>query len=327
MLAYDWIEQAEERIRSAIRQTPLTYDTELNLYLKWENRQITGSFKARGAINKVLSMAPREREKGLVTASAGNHGQGVALAGKKYGIPVIVFCSINAIPTKVEAMRSLGAEVRLIEGGYGNAEQVGLDYAAATGMIWISPYNDPQVIAGQGTICLEVLKDNRNLRSATWLVPVGGGGLISGIGAALKRESQVGVLIGVQPEASAFFNAIYHRGDLENVDDRPTLADGLSGPVEENSMTIPLVKKMVDEFILVSEDEIIGGISAAWQRYGEVIEGSAAAALAAVLYGKVSLRPAVVIISGGNIQPEVHAEIINRLGRRQGAGQSWEDLQ
>jgi threonine dehydratase len=216
---------------------------------------------------------------------------------------------------KVDAMRSLNAEVRLIEGGYGDAEQAGLAYADAKGLAWVSGYNDLQVIAGQGTIGLEILKENESLRSAVWLVPVGGGGLISGIGAALKHESADIRLIGVQPEASAFFNAIYRHGNQENVADNPTLADGLAGPVEENSLTIPLVKEYVDDFILVSEDEISQAISTAWYRYGEIIEGSAAAPLAAVLSGKIDLNPAVVIISGGNIQPEVHAEIINRFSR------------
>ena len=312
MLPYQWLEQAEERIRSSIRQTPLTYDSELNLYLKWENRQITGSFKARGAINKVLSLADWERRKGLVAASAGNHGQGVALAGKKFGVPVIVFCPRNTVQQKVDAMRSLDAEVRFVDGGYGDAEQAGQIYASAAGLAWISPYNDPQVIAGQGTIGLEILKENESLKSAAWLVPVGGGGLISGIGAALKHGPSDGRLIGVQPEASAFFNAIYKRGDQENVEDRPTLADGLAGPVEENSLTIPLVNQYVDDFVLVSEDEIAQAISTAWHRYGEVIEGSAAAPFAAVLSGKIDLRPAVIVISGGNIQPEVHAEIIDQ---------------
>lgn len=324
MLPYDWIEQAEERIRPSIRQTPLTYDSDLNLYFKWENRQVTGSFKARGAINKVLSLAPWERDKGLVAASAGNHGQGVALAGKNFEIPVIIFCPSGAVKHKVEAMRSLGAEVRFVEGGYGEAERAGLVYAASTGLVWISPYNDPQVIAGQATIGLEILIEDGSLKSIPWLVPVGGGGLISGIGAALKHSSQEGRLIGVQPEASAFFYAIYHRGNQANVEDRQTLADGLSGPVEENAITIPLVKQTVDDMILVSEDEIAEAITVAWYRYGEIIEGSAAAPLAAVLSGRTNLQPALIVISGGNIQPEVHAEIINRSYAKNGDEKFWE---
>lgn len=316
MIPYSWLEQAADRIAPHIQKTPLIYDAEQQIYLKLENQQVTGSFKARGAINKVLTLQDWERQNGLITASAGNHGQGVALAGKLVGAEVIIFASEHAVQPKVEAMRALGAEVRLVSGGYGEAEEAGLAYAASSGSTWISPYNDGQVIAGQGTVGLEVLEQLAGLPDSAWVVPVGGGGLISGIGAAIKTDtiekSSGRKLIAAQSEASAFMHAIFTRGTQDEAVDLPSLADGLAGPVEANSITIPMVRRFVDEFILVSEEEIGEAIAYAWKQYEQKIEGSAAAALAAVLSGKVATRPAIVIISGGNIQAEVHAEIIAR---------------
>ncbi len=308
MIPAEWLDQAALRIAPHIRRTLLTNDAELNLYLKWENQQVTGSFKARGALNKVLSLQPWERQAGLVTASAGNHGQGVALAGRLTGAPVIVFASAHAAPVKLEAMRALGAEVRLVEGGYDEAERTALRFAAESGRTWVSAYNDGQVIAGQGTIGLEMIADLPPDAAPTWLVPVSGGGLIAGIGAALQRLSPRPRLVGVQAEASAFMHALFYRGTQEGVPDLPTLADGLSGAVEPGSVTIPLVKELVDEIILVNEAEIERAVAFAWRRYQQRIEGSAAVVLAAVLSGKVK-GPAALVISGGNIQPEIHAAI------------------
>jgi threonine dehydratase len=301
----EWLDQAVLRISPHTRRTLLTNDAELNIYLKWESRQVTGSFKARGALNKVLSLEPWESAAGLVTASAGNHGQGIALAGRQISAPVLVFASNHAVPAKIEAMQQLGAAVHLVQGGYDVAEGVALKYAAEHKNTWISPYNDGQVIAGQGTIGLEIAQDLMPESEQTWVVPVGGGGLISGIGAALERFFPRPRLVGVNPQASAFMHSLYHRGSQHDVPDLPTLADGLAGAVEEGSLTIPMVKKYVTDMITVTEDDIGHAVVYAWEKYKERIEGSAAAALAAVITGKVK-PPAVVIISGGNIQPEVH---------------------
>jgi threonine dehydratase len=311
MIPVEWLNQAVERIAPHIHRTPLSYDSQNDLYLKWENHQITGSFKARGALNKVLSLQDWERQRGLVTASAGNHGQGVAFAGKLCGMRVIVFASEHATPSKVEAMQTLGAEVRLVPGGYGEAEQAGLQYAARSGATWVSAYNDGQVIAGQGTLGLEILEQWKDTRLPTWVVPAGGGGLIAGIGAAICMASSGGAkLVAVSSDASPFLHGLYHTGSQEGIVELPSLADGLAGPVEPGSITIPLAQKYIDEFVLVTEDEIHNAIAFTWQCYKERIEGSAATALAAVLYGKISARPAIVVLTGGNIQPEVHARII-----------------
>jgi threonine dehydratase len=308
-MPFEWLEQARVRIEAHIRRTPLTYDSQRKIYIKWENHQLTGSFKPRGAFNKVLSLEPWEREAGLVAVSAGNHGQGVALAAQASGAQVEVFVPEHAVPKKVEAMRALGVQVYFVKGGYADAEAAGRAYALENQKTWISPYNDGQVIAGQGTIALEVLDQlPENVRA--WLVPVGGGGLISGVGAALKNVSPRPRLIGVQSEASAFAYNLFQRGTQAGVADLPTLGDGLSGAVEADSVTIPLMREFVDDILLVSEEEIGQAIAFAWHEYGETIEGSSAVTLAALLTGKVAERPALAVITGGNIQPEVHAQIL-----------------
>ncbi|RME88297.1 MAG: threonine/serine dehydratase [Anaerolineae bacterium] len=314
MIPDEWLDEAATRIAPYIQRTPLTFDAARNLYLKWENHQVTGSFKARGALNKVLALEEWEREAGLVTASAGNHGQGVALAGKLTRAPVTCFVSEDAVPTKVEAIRSLGAHIETVPGGYHEAEAAGIRYAAEHGQTWVSAYNDGHVIAGQGTLALEVLTERPETARATWLVPVSGGGLIAGIGVALARLSPKPPLLGVQAEASAFMHSMYYRNTQEGVPDLPTLADGLAGAIEENAVTIPMVRRLVDDILLVSEEEIAQAIAFAWHTYGEKIEGAGAVGLAAILSGKVTARPAVVIVSGGNIQPEVHARIVQRPG-------------
>jgi threonine dehydratase len=316
MIPIHWIQEAANRISPFIVETPLTVDPEFNFFLKWENHQVTGSFKARGAFNKILILEEWERNAGLLAASAGNHGQGVALAGKTFKIPVRIFVSAEAVPTKIEAMRSLGAEVILVPGGYGDAEKVALAQAIESDATWISPYNDGQIIAGQGTTALEIIHQlaaypDFDMRSATWLVPAGGGGLLSGIGAVLSTLPDRPKLVGIQAKNSPFTHSIFHTGSQESITDSPTLADGLSGPVEPNAITIPLIRSYADDFLLVSEDEIRKAIIFAWERYGECIEGSAATALAAALFKDIS-KPAVVILSGGNTDPDSHKQIIKQ---------------
>ncbi|HEX9017580.1 MAG TPA: pyridoxal-phosphate dependent enzyme [Anaerolineaceae bacterium] len=319
MIPSAWIDLAARRLHGQVQRTPLTFDPELDLYLKWENRQVTGSFKIRGALNKVLALEGWEQMRGLVTASAGNHGQGVALAGKLVGAPVIVFCSNHAVPAKLAAMRDLGADVRLVQGGYEAAERAAQDFAASHQATWVSPYNDGQVIAGQATVGLEIIEQLAEQHPASLgaqspgaiIVPVGGGGLIAGIGAALEQAPVRPRLVGVQSAASPFFYELYHHGTQDGVVEQESLADGLAGAVEASSITIPLVRRYVNEFLLVTEAQVEKAVACAARKYGETIEGSAAVALAAVSDGVFHRPqgPVVVVISGGNIQPEVHARI------------------
>lgn len=311
MIPSAWLDQAKERIAPFIQKTPLSFDPVNNLYLKWENHQVTGSFKIRGALNKILTLQDWELERGLVTASAGNHGQGVAWVGKMKNTPVIVFVSNHAAQNKIQAMRDLGANIRLVDGGYAEAERAGIDFAKKTRATWISPYNDGMVIAGQGTLGLEVLESLHHPLPDVWLVPAGGGGLVSGIGCCLQSLRQRPDLVAIQSEASPFLHEIYHRGTQADVVEFPSLADGLAGPVEDGSVSVPMVKNYVNDFILVSETEIRKAIKYAWNIYHEYIEGSAAVTLAAVLSGRISTRPALVILTGGNINPVEHTQILN----------------
>ncbi len=311
MIPTEWVEEAQQRIAAHIVCTPLLHDPARGLYIKWENRQVTGSFKARGALNKVLSLQPWERERGIVTASAGNHGQGVALAGSLTHTPVEVFVAENAVLVKVQAIQALGAKIHFVSGGYPEAESAGKQYASETRKTWVSAYNDGQVIAGQGTLALEIAGQMAISADQTWLVPVSGGGLLAGIAVGLQRFASRPRLIGVQAEAAAFMHALYYHGTQAGVPDLPSLADGLTGAVEDDALTIPIIKKYVDDILLVSEDEIAHAVAFAWHTYGEKIEPSGAVGLAAVLSGKVSAASTLVLISGGNIQPDLHTRIIS----------------
>jgi len=318
VIPYEWFDRAQERIRPHTVRTPLTHDAERGLFLKWENHQVTGSFKARGAVNKVLSLEDWERTAGLVAASAGNHGQGVALAGRLTRSEVEVFVPAHAVPGKVQAIQALGGKLHFVNGGYGKTEAAALEYARESGKTFISPYNDGQIIAGQGTIALEVVQQledgfQESFRDiAAWVFPTGGGGLVSGCAAALAGLGPRPTVFGVQPEASAFTYSLFHHQTQRGVRDDPTLADGLSGAIDEGSITIPMMKELVNDIVTASEEAIERAIAHAWWSYGEMVEGSAAAALAAVLEGTSVGRPCVVIMTGGNMQRDVFEQIIAR---------------
>jgi threonine dehydratase len=315
MIPYQWFIEARVRILPHVIVTPITYDEEFDLYIKWENKQLTGSFKARGAFNKVLSLKKWERDAGLLAASAGNHGQGVALAGQIVDAPVKIFVPENAPSVKIHAIKSLGAEVVIVPGGYEDAENAALSEASQSSFTWISPYNDGHIVAGQGTIALEVIEQlkkitTRKMDNFVWLVPTSGGGLLAGISTAIDHIAPESTVIGVQSETSPFMHAIFHHGTQDNIIELPTIADGLAGPVEVGSITIPIVRNHVDDILLVNEDEIAEAIAYTWHKYGEMIEGAGAVVIAAVLSGKIKQHPIIVVVSGGNIQNEVFENII-----------------
>lgn len=342
MIPYEWIEQADRRISPYIQRTPLTHDAARDLYIKWENRQVTGSFKARGAFNKVLLLEGWERDAGIVAASAGNHGQGIALSGREVGAKVEVFVSEHAVPAKLDAMRMLGAIIHTVPGGYPEAEAAGKAYAEEQRKTWVSPYNDGQIIAGQGTLGLELSQALAPIPStlsgtrpegrgelsppplgegtgvSAWLVPVSGGGLLAGIGSSIQKQADRPRLIGVQAAVAPFMHSLYYNDTQDGIPDLPSLADGLTGEVEHGSVTIPMVKQLTDAIVLVSEEEIARAIAFAWFVYGEKVEGAGAVGLAAILSNKVEERPAVVVVSGGNMQPEVHNAILERF-----SGETW----
>ncbi len=318
MIPTEWLFEARQRINPYVRQTPITFDAGLDVYFKWENLQITGSFKARGAVNKILSLQSWERQKGLITASAGNHGAGLAYACSITKDPVHIFVPQSTPQIKINHIQDYGGIIHFIPGSYGDTERSAIDYAQQNQAIYISPYNDGQVIAGQATIAMETIEQLKENKIAAWVVPVGGGGLISGIGTAIKaklgRDSNPApLLIGIQPEASPFMYHLFKYNHQDNITELPTLADGASGEVEPSSITIPIVKQLVDDFILVTEDEIKTAIRYAWQRYQQVIEGSAALTLAAVLSNRITKRPLLLVMSGGNIQTSVYQQILEEI--------------
>ncbi|MGW8251166.1 MAG: threonine ammonia-lyase [Anaerolineales bacterium] len=315
MIPQIWFEQASQRIAEHITKSPLQYDQGNDLLLKWENLQRTGSFKIRGAINRILTLEPWERETGIVTASAGNHGLGLALAGRLVNAAITVFVSESASPIKIEAMRKYGAEIIFVPGGYGEAEQAALEFSRQNSKTWVSAYNDGQVIAGQGTLALEVLSEIEDNRHLTWIVPCGGGGLLSGIASVVKmdKRAQGHHVVGVQSVASPYMYELYRHKSQEDVREQPSLADGLAGPVEQNSLTIPIIRSYVDDMILVTEEDILNAMAVAWKRYGQRIEPSAAVSMAAVLTGKVAERPVLTVITGGNIQVDQHEELIQAV--------------
>lgn len=315
MIPQSWFIDAKSTIAPYINITPLIFDKKQDIYLKWENHQITGSFKVRGAFNKVLHLERWEQEAGLLAASAGNHGQGVALAGKMIGVPVTVYVPDNTPQVKIQAIKSLGAKLILIQGSYKDAETAALEATCTSSATWVSPYNDVHIISGQGTIALEILEqlksfDEIKTKEATWVVPTSGGGLLSGIAVVIKQLNPNSKVIGVQSDTSPFMHALFYRNSQNHVIERPTIADGLAGPVESGSITIPIIRQYVDEIILVSEDEIAQGVSYAWNHYGERIEGAAAVVFSAFLTKKIEHRPLVLIISGGNIEGNLFSKII-----------------
>jgi threonine dehydratase len=300
------VRAAQVRIGPHIRRTALRACGVKGLFLKCENRQVTGSFKVRGALNCVLSLEDAEAESGVVATSAGNHGMGIAFAARLRGCRATIVVPHDAVQKKIDGIRALGAVVEQVDGGYAAAEVEGIRLARERGAVWVSPYNDPVVIAGQGTIGVELSEDlapaDRGAQCRVY-VPVGGGGMVSGIGVALKSSLREVRVIGVQPANSSYLHEFFLGRDPANVVESPTLADGLSGPVEAGSITYDLVGDVVDEMQLVSEREIEQAMVWA-DDAGEIVEPSAAVALAAGLrdhQGTIRL----VVLSGGNVDDEL----------------------
>jgi threonine dehydratase len=312
MIPINWINDSADRLNGKIEKTSVTFDPKLNVYLKWENQQKTGAFKIRGALNKILTLAPWEQERGLVAASAGNHGLGVAYAAKLLGAKATVFIPEKTAKNKEEAIIELGAVVHKISGDYQLAENEAQTYVIKKGATWISPYNDGQVIAGQASLGIELIEQINPFDADACLCPVSGGALISGIGLAFRNSQLKMRLIGIQSKNSSYFHSLYHYGSIKDVVETKSIADGLTGGVEKNSMTIPLVRSMVDDFVLVDEDEIEQAIAYAWYHYHVVLEGSAAVPIAAVLNKKVNVKKPILILTGRNIQNETHEEICYR---------------
>ncbi|HZU11954.1 MAG TPA: threonine/serine dehydratase [Chloroflexota bacterium] len=312
------IPEARQAIEGAVYRTPLEPSPWLSeisgatVFLKEEYWQPTGSFKVRGATAAVAHLTAEQRERGVVTASAGNHGLGLAYAASRLGVQATIVTPDNASPAKISALQRF--PVRLLTGGpsYDDAERRALQLADESGAVFVSPYNDPWVVAGQGTIGVELLEDVPDL--TTVLVPVGGGGLISGIGTWLKAVRPSIRVVGVQSSASPAMEQALAAGRLVEIPILPTIADGLAANIQPGSITFPLAQKAVDEMVLVSEEEIAETIAATFQEIHVALEGSAVVGIAALRTGKLPDKEGkiAVVVTGRNIAAERLCGILAR---------------
>ncbi len=315
MLTIDSVYKAQRALKGVIRKTDVIYAPKLcegtQLYLKTENLQITGSFKVRGAYYKMSCLSTEEKKKGVIACSAGNHAQGVALAAQKNGIKAVICLPDGAPISKVEATKSYGAEVCLVEGVYDDAYQRALQLRDEKGYTFVHPFNDEQVIAGQGTIGLELMEQIQDLDAV--LVPIGGGGLISGIAYTIKTINPAVKVYGVQAKgAPSMKNAVEH-GEVEALPSVSTIADGIAVK-EPGNLTFEICSKYVDEIVTVSDDEISAAILALMEQHKLVTEGAGAVAVAAAMFNKVDLKgkKAVCVLSGGNIDVTILSRVIKR---------------
>jgi threonine dehydratase len=301
---------AEKRIRPHIRETRLDYSpyysalAGADIYFKLENLQHTGSFKARGAMNKVLSLTPSERKRGVVTASTGNHGAATAFSLAKLGGAGIVFVPDNASTAKVQAIEKLGAEVRCFGDDTAVTEAHARRYARDHGLTYIPPYNDLQVIGGQGTIAVELARQLDRIDAV--FVALGGGGLISGIAGYLKPIHPAAAIIGCSPQNSQVMIQSIQAGKILDLPSRPTISDGTAGGVEPGSVTFDLCRGLVDDYEVVTEDEIKASLRQFLEIHHMLIEGAAAVAIAAcVKMGRrFAGKKVVVVLCGANISLE-----------------------
>ncbi len=314
MIGLAEIEAARERIAGRVRRTfcdpspSLTERAGHPVWLKLEHQQITGAFKLRGATNAVARLGPETV--GVTAASTGNHGRALAHAAKEAGTPCII-CMSRLVPrNKVEAIRALGAETRIIGDSQDDAQEEVDRLVAEEGMTAIPPFDHPDIIAGQGTLGLEMLEDVPDATSV--LVPLSGGGLIGGIAAAVKATRPEVRVIGLTMERGAAMQASLAAGRPVQVREYPSLADSLGGGIGlGNRHTFALCREYVDDVILLSEAEIARGIRHIYREERQVVEGAAAVGVAALLHGRVRLEgPAVALLSGANIDMDLHARIV-----------------
>jgi threonine dehydratase len=301
--------QARRRIGNRVLETPLRPSpwlssiTDGHVFLKIESASVTGSFKIRGAMNAALRLSEGidSDTPTIVTASAGNHGRALAMAAEQLGLPCVVFTPVTAPDAKKNAIRRHGAILHSDCEDYDAAEQQAQEFARAEGASYVSPYNHRDVIAGAGTIGLEIIDAMPQFDVA--VVPLGGGGLASGVGLALKAVAPQVAMVGVEAQASTPFTVSLEAGRITEITPEPSLADGLVGNLESGSMTFPLVKQVVDRVVTVSEDDLARAMKGLASEERLIVEGAGAAAVAAIMTGKASApgQRVVAIVTGSNI--------------------------
>jgi threonine dehydratase len=307
---------AANRISSHIRETPLDYspffseETGCEVWLKLENLQYTGSFKLRGAFNKLLSLAPEQRKNGCVTASSGNHGAAIAYAMKKLGVTGVIFVPEQTSSAKVDAIKRFGGDVRFFGTDGLDTEEHARQYADENSMAYLSPYNDEHVIGGQGTCGVEISRQISDVDAV--FVAVGGGGLISGIGAYLKSVNLAVEVVSCQPAASKVMTESVKAGSLLDLSSEPTLSDGTAGGIEESAITFDICRDIVDRYVVVSEEEIAEGMRQFIDSHHQLPEGAAGVAIAGFLQvaSDFAGKTVVIVICGGNISRETLKRVI-----------------
>ncbi|MDR6665398.1 threonine dehydratase [Rhizobium sp. 1399] len=311
------IKQAAARIVGRVTRTPLIRSRTLSertgqpVHLKLETCQPIGAFKLRGAMNAILLLDDAARKRGLVTASTGNHGRAVAYAARELGVPAII-CMSSLVPAnKVEAIRSLGAEIRIVGLSQDDAQEEVEHLTESRGLTPIPPFDHADVVAGQGTIGLEIVENLPEL--AAVLVPLSGGGLAGGIAVAVKALKPQSRVIGISMERGAAMHAAIAAGKPVAIREEETLADSLGGGIGlQNHVTFILCRDLLDDVILLSEDEIAEGIRHAARNESVTVEGAGAVGIAAILADKARLSgPTAIIVSGGNIDPKMHQKIVD----------------
>jgi threonine dehydratase len=301
--------EARRRLAGRLPKTPLVPSPWLSsvsggsVFLKIESINLTNSFKIRGALNAALRVSERRDRPAptIVTASAGNHGRALALATEELGLKCVVFTPANAPDAKKTAIRRHGAVLHSDCEGYDTAERLAREFAEREGGLYVSPYNHPDVIAGAGTIGLEILEVMPELEVA--VIPLGGGGLASGMGLAIKVAAPGATIVGVEVEASSPFTRSLEAGRITEITPGPSLADGLVGNLEPGSMTFSLVREVVDRVVTVSEDDLTRSMKGLAAEERLIVEGAGAAAAASILAGKAAApgRRVVAMVTGGNV--------------------------
>lgn len=315
MITLGKFKEAADVLKDTVRRTDLILAEKLmengNLYLKVENLQVTGSFKVRGASYKIANLPQEEKDKGVIACSAGNHAQGVALASQKNNIKATIFIPATAPISKVEATRKYGAEIKLIDGVYDDAYNAAVEYQKETGATFVHPFNDEDVIAGQGTIGLEILEELPDVEAV--VVPIGGGGLIAGVAAAIKQLKPDCKVYGVQAIGASSMQQSYKQNHIIELPTVHTFADG-TAVKRPGDLTFDLCAKYVDDIVTVHDDEIASAILSLMEQEKLVTEGAGALSVAAVLFDKLPIqgKKTVCILSGGNIDVNILSRVINR---------------
>lgn len=315
MLTLDLIYKASTVLSDVVRKTQLIPTEKINpaaqIFLKPENLQVTGSFKVRGAGFKISQLTDEEKARGVIACSAGNHAQGVALAARRYGIPAMICMPAGAPISKVEATREMGAQVCLVPGVYDDAYARAIQLNEEKHMTFIHPFDDEQVIAGQGTIGMEILNERPDIDVV--FIPIGGGGLASGVAYAIKALKPSVRVIGVQAQGAASMLKSVDHNQIEALANVLTIADGIAVK-EPGEHTFKLCQEYVDEIVTVTEDEICAAILALIEHHKLIAEGAGAVSVAAAMFNKVDIagKKVCCIVSGGNIDVTILSRVINR---------------